>query len=293
MNKNIRIIPRLDIKGPNLVKGIHMEGLRVLGKPEDFAGHYYTEGADELIYIDSVASLYGRNNLLEIMERTAEKIFIPLTAGGGIRSVEDARQLLRAGADKVAINTAAIANPALISECARIFGSQCVVLSIQAKNINNCYEAFTDNGREPTGKDVYEWAVRAVGLGAGEILVTSIDRDGTGLGYDIDMIKKITSLVSIPVIACGGAGKVEHFLDVVKNGHADSVSAASVFHYNFIEKRINLEGYEDEGNIEFLKKKRGDLKFMKNRLEPMSIKELKVFLNNSDIYCRTGSTNYL
>ena len=173
---NIRIIPRLDVKGPNLVKGVHLEGLRVLGKPEEFASKYYLEGADELIYIDVVASLYGRKNLLEIVERAAQQIFIPLTAGGGIRTFDDIKNLLRAGADKVAINTAGIRNPRFIKEAAQSFGSQCIVVSIEAKSRENGrYEAFTDNGREKTGKDVFEWAKEAVDLGAGEILVTSID----------------------------------------------------------------------------------------------------------------------
>jgi len=176
--RSFRIIPRLDIKGPNLVKGIHLEGLRVLGKPEDFAFQYYLDGADELLYMDVVASLYGRNNLLEIVRATAEKIFIPLTVGGGIRSIEDIRNLLRAGADKVAINTAAINNPDLIKEAAKTFGSQCIVVSIEAKKKEGgAYEAYTDNGREMTGVEVLSWAKRAVDLGAGEILVTSIDID--------------------------------------------------------------------------------------------------------------------
>ena len=167
---NIRLIPRLDIKGPNLVKGIHLEGLRVMGDPQDFALQYYRDGADELIYMDIVASLYGRNNLTDIVKRTVENVFIPLTVGGGIRSVEDAKHILRSGADKVAINTAAINNPDLIHQVSKRFGSQCMILSIEAQNVGpGKWEAYTDNGREKTGKDVLEWAQQGVKLGAGEI----------------------------------------------------------------------------------------------------------------------------
>ncbi|MBL6958562.1 MAG: imidazole glycerol phosphate synthase cyclase subunit, partial [Rhodospirillales bacterium] len=176
----VRIIPRLEIKGPNLVKGIHFEGLRVLGKPEAFARHYYEAGADELIYIDAVASLYGRNSLLHIVERTASEIFIPLTVGGGLRSLDDIREVLRAGADKVAINTAAIKDPDLIRQASRKFGSSTIVVLIEyIRHADGRYEAYTDFGRESSGVDALDWAQQAVELGAGELLVTSIDRDGT------------------------------------------------------------------------------------------------------------------
>jgi len=195
MKENIRIIPRLDIKGPNLVKGIHLEGLRVLGKPEQFARSYYEQGADELLYMDVVASLYGRNSLLNIIEDTAKNIFIPLTVGGGIRSLEDIQKILRAGADKVSINTAAIRNPELIQSAANKFGSSTIVVAIEALLMpNGKYEAFTDNGREPTGVNVFEWALRAEKLGAGEIMVTSIDKEGTGKGFDVELIAKIGKL---------------------------------------------------------------------------------------------------
>lgn len=176
---NLRIIPRLDIKGPNLIKGIHLEGLRVMGDPQEFAIRYYEAGADELVYMDIVASLYGRNNLSDIIRRTADQVFIPITVGGGIRSVDDARHILRSGADKVAINTAAIARPELVTEVARRFGSQAMVLSIEAKQVGpGKWEAYTDNGRERTGLDVIEWVKRGVELGAGEVLLTSVDREG-------------------------------------------------------------------------------------------------------------------
>jgi len=229
---NIRLIARLDIKGANLIKGIHLEGLRVMGDPQVFATQYYQAGADELLYIDSVASLYQRNNLHDIVRRTVEHIFIPVTAGGGIRSVEDVRQLLRVGADKVAINTAAIHHPQLITEVSRTFGSQCMVLSIQAKQIGKeHWEAYTDGGREHSGKDVIEWAKMAEKLGAGEILLTSIDKEGTRTGFDIGLVKAVATSVSIPVIASGGMGNTEHLIDVVKLGAADAVAMASVLHY--------------------------------------------------------------
>ncbi|XDD45077.1 imidazole glycerol phosphate synthase subunit HisF [Leptospira sp. WS39.C2] len=230
--RKIRLIARLDIKGTNLIKGVHLEGLRVIGSPAEYAHKYYHQGVDELIYIDCVASLYGRNNLSEIVEDSAKDIFVPLTVGGGIRSVEDATRLLRSGADKVAINTAAVANPNLISEISRRFGSQCMVLSIQAKQVDtNQWEVFTDNGREKTGLDVVDWVKKAVALGAGEILLTSIDREGTRKGYDINLVKAVTKQVSVPVIASGGMGIPEHLIDVIKDGEADAVAMADILHY--------------------------------------------------------------
>lgn len=229
---NIRIIPRLDIKGPNVVKGVHLEGLRVVGDPAEHARRYYEEGADELLYMDIVASLYGRNNLLGIVERAAADIFIPLTVGGGVRSLDDVYKLLRAGADKVAVNTAAIRNPGFIREAARSFGSQCIVVSIEAKRqASGGWEALTDNGRERTGVDAQEWARRAADLGAGEILVTSVDREGTLKGYDLELTAALATTVPIPVIACGGAGSPAHALAAVREGRADAVSLASILHF--------------------------------------------------------------
>jgi len=230
---NLRIIPRLDIKGSSLIKSINLEGLRVLGDPQEFAIRYYEAGADELIYMDIVASLYGRNNLSDIISRAAENVFIPITVGGGIRSVDDARHILRSGADKVAINTAAIANPSLISEVANRFGSQAMVLSIEAKLISpGKWEAYTDNGRERTGLDVIDWVRRGVDLGAGEVLITSVDREGTRQGFEIDLIKQISKAVSVPVIASGGMGSIAHFIEAAKVGGADAVAMADVLHYN-------------------------------------------------------------
>ncbi len=289
---SVRVIPRLDIKGPNLVKGIHLEGLRVLGKPWDFALKYYNNGADELLYIDSVASLYGRNNLLDIVKETAKNIFIPLTVGGGIRTLEDISLLLRSGADKVAINTAAIKNPGLISEGAEAFGSQCIVLSIEAKRGNGGYQAFTDNGREPTGRDVFDWAGEAVELGAGEILLTSIDKEGTGKGYDLEVCSRIAESVPVPVILCGGCGRPEHLTEAVNTGKADAVSAASIFHYNYLEGEVDSKEFQDEGNTEFIMKKRGgDLGFKRNLLIPMGIQDVKQHLNQCGIKCRMNGVN--
>lgn len=230
--KNIRLIARLDIKGPNLIKGIHLEGLRVIGSPGEHALRYYQQGADELIYMDCVASLYGRNHLGDIVSSAARDIFVPMTVGGGIRSVDDATQILRAGADKVAVNTAAVANPQLITDIARRFGSQCMVLSIEAKQVGpERWEVYTDNGRERTGLDVVEWVKRGVAQGAGEVLLTSVDREGTRKGFDVALVKAVTSAVSVPVIASGGMGKPEDVLEAVCEGGADAVAMADILHY--------------------------------------------------------------
>lgn len=229
--KNIRMIARLDIKGPNLIKSIHLEGLRIIGDPQQFAVNYYNQGADELLYMDVVASLYGRNNLSDIVEKTAENVFIPITVGGGIRSVEDARKLLRCGADKIAVNTAAVGNPHLISELAEVFGSQCVVLSVEAKRVNsNQWTVYTDNGRERTELDVLEWCEQAVTLGAGEILLTSIDQEGTCQGFDYELTHQVAQSVSVPVIASGGMGNGAHLRQVINEG-ADAIAMADVLHY--------------------------------------------------------------
>ena len=230
---SVRVIARLDIKGPNLVKGIHLEGLRKLGAPGEFAARYYAQGADELVYMDIVASLYGRNSLTEIVEQTAREIFVPLTVGGGVRSVDDFKTLLRAGADKIAINTAAIKDPSILTAAARAFGSQCVVLSIEAKKQNDGrWEAYTDNGRERTGVDAVAWAKKGESLGAGEILLTSVDQEGTRKGFDLELTAAIAGSLNIPVIACGGAGTADHFREAVELGRADAVAAAYVLHYN-------------------------------------------------------------
>ena len=279
---NIRIIARLDIKGPNLVKGIHLEGLRVLGKPENFAKYYYKIGADELMYVDVVASLYDRNSLHEIIAKTAKEAFIPLTVGGGVRTIEDIKNVLRAGADKVSLNTAAMKNPEIIKEASRKFGSSTIVVTIEAiKEENGKYLAYTDNGREYTGIEVLEWAKKAEKLGAGEIVITSVDREGTGNGFDITLTEMIANSLSIPVIAHGGAGKAEDIKDVILKGKADAVAVASVIHYDFISQHKNDIDVKKEGNVEFLKSGK---RFSK--ITPCNLKDIKNHLKKNNISCR-------
>jgi cyclase len=227
-----RVIARLDVKAPNLVKGIHLEGLRVIGDPQAFARRYYEDGIDEILYVDIVASLYGRNNILDVVRRAAADVFVPLTVEGGLRSVDDVRDALRSGADKVAINTAAVARPALVTEVAEAFGSQCMVLSIQTKKVGpDRWEAYTDNGRERTGLDALEWARRGEALGAGEILVTSVDREGTRKGVELEFLRRLTAAVRVPVIAGGGVGTPQHVREAIVEGGADAVAIASILHY--------------------------------------------------------------
>jgi len=282
----VRVIPRLDIKGPNLVKGIHLEGLRVLGKPEDFAQYYYEQGADELIYQDVVASLYQRNSLKEFISRTASQIFVPLTVGGGLRTLNDISDVLAAGADKVSINTAAIRYPQLVERAARRFGSSTIVVAIEAiRQDDGTWLAYTDNGREHTGVDAIEWAAQAETLGAGEILATSVDRDGTGDGYDIEFTRRIADAVSIPVIAHGGPGKPEHVADVIKLARVDAVAIASVLHYNTVKHAVKhaveSDVGGDEGNTEFLKSGR-DIA----RVTATSLPKIKEYLITQSITCR-------
>ena len=230
-DKIVRLIARLDVKGENLIKGVHLEGLRIVGSPAEFARDYYEQGADELLYMDIVASLYGRSNLIDIVRKTAHDVFVPMTVGGGIRTVEDVDSLLRAGADKVAINTAAVSRPELISEVARRFGSQCMVLSIEAKQqAPGQWEVYTDCGREGTGIDVLEWVQQGVDLGAGEVLITSIDREGTRKGLDAELTRLVADAVNVPVIASGGYGQPSHLSEIVNVG-ADAVAFADALHF--------------------------------------------------------------
>ncbi len=248
-----RIIARLDIKGPNLVKGIHLEGLRVLGSPSKFANKYVLDGADELFYQDVVASLYNRNSILEFIKETAKKISIPLTVGGGIRKISDISDVLEAGADKVALNTAAINNPEIIKESSRIFGSSTIVVSIETiKSENGDYLAYTDNGREFTGKNIFEWCKEIEQLGAGELMITSIDQEGTGNGCDIDLMKKIRSIVSIPIIAHGGIGNIKHIEQVINEGKANAVAIASLIHYGTLHEKSFQDKNSGEGNRAFI-----------------------------------------
>lgn len=247
----IRLIARLDVKDENLVKGIQLEGLRKLGDPNAFAKAYYEAGIDELLYIDIVASLYNRNNLSDIVARTVKEIFIPVCVGGGLRSLADVRHILSQGADKVAINTAAIKRPELIREVAAAFGSQCMVLSIQAKRSQSQrsgWEAYYDNGRAHSGFDVVEWAKRGEQLGAGEILLTSVDCEGLQRGMDRELIAAVRAATSIPIIACGGVGRASDIVEAANSG-ANAVAAASILHYRKdsipnIKKAIRESGLE-------------------------------------------------
>ncbi len=260
-----------------------MEGLRVLGKPEEFARFYYENGADELVYMDAVASLYGRNSLTEIVKKTAKEIYIPLCVGGGLRTVDDIRTVLRAGADKVSINTAAVRHPELIREASRSLGSSTILVSIEAmRQPNGTYEVYVNYGREKTGVNALDWAQTAAKLGAGELSITSIDQEGTGMGFDIEFVKQIADSVSIPVIAHGGAGNSDDVLSVIQKGHADAVSVASMLHYECMNKIKYDEAYfAEEGNIDFLKKGAAFTK-----IQPTSLKELKNYLSRNGVPCR-------
>lgn len=284
----LRIIPRLDIKGPNLVKGIQMEGLRVLGDPYFYATKYYNENADELIYIDTVASLYGRNNLTDFVSHTAKNIFIPLCVGGGIRNLDDIYKLLRAGADKVAINTEALKNPNLIQEASSEFGSQCIVVSIQAKKMGNDYISFMENGREPSQKKVLDWCIEASERGAGELLITSVDNEGTGKGLDIPLLQSITDKITIPIIASGGVGSISHVINASKQVNIDGIAIASMFHYNALEDLIqnNIMQSYSEGDLSFLKKSYESNKFGRKNIDSVSISMLKEFCIKMNIECR-------
>lgn len=230
--KNLRIIPRLDIKGPNVVKPVQTDALRIIGDPKELANRYYREGADELIYLDIVASLYQRNLDFDLLKSVTEDIFIPITVGGGIRSISDINNVLRAGADKVAINTYVIKHPEFITEAVREFGSQCIVLYVEAKKQKNGkYEAYTDGGRERSGLEVIEWIKKAIDLGAGEVLLTSIDQDGTRRGYDIELLKQISNFSHVPLIAHGGAGELHTLKEAVLDAGADALGIATILHY--------------------------------------------------------------
>lgn len=229
--KKVRIIPRLEIKGRNVVKGIRMEGLRVVGQPEEMMDRYFLDGADEIIFEDTVASLYGRNQLSELLSMASESIFVPLAVGGGVRGMNDFHTLLRAGADKVTINTYAFQEPELLTEAAKVFGSQCVVVSIQAKRKGDSWVAFADNGRQPTRRDAVEWAREVEDRGAGEILLTSVDNDGTRYGPDLGLIKAVTSVVRIPVIACGGTRSADDVATMAIEGDANAVGISNILHF--------------------------------------------------------------
>lgn len=236
--RKIRLIGRLDIKNSNLIKAINLEGLRIVGKPNGYAKKYYQDGIDELIFMDSVATLYNRNSLSDIIKNVTKDIFVPITVGGGIRSLKDAKNILNCGADKVAINTAAVKNPDFINQLAKAIGSQSVVLSIEAKKRDkNFWEVYTNNGRDPSGLDVISWIKKATDLGAGEILLTSVDKEGTRKGYDIELMSAASGITDVPIIASGGLGELNHLTEVISQGKIDAVAVADAIHY----KRISIK----------------------------------------------------
>ena len=226
-----RIIPCLDVTDGRVVKGVNFVELRDAGDPVEIAKRYDDQGADELTFLDITASSDNRGLIFHIIEQVASQVFIPLTVGGGVRAVEDVRNLLNAGADKVSINTAAVLNPQLVADASGRFGSQCIVVAIDAKRVGDHWEVFTHGGRKPTGFNAVEWACKMVALGAGEILLTSMDKDGTKSGFDLELTRAISDAVEVPVIASGGVGNLEHLADGVQRGGADAVLAASIFHY--------------------------------------------------------------
>ena len=239
--RNVRLIAKLDIKVPNLVKTIQLEGLRKIGNPNEFAIRYYQNGIDEIIYNDVVASLYDRNNIFDIIKETVKNVFIPITVGGGLRSSKDVEMALKNGADKIFINSAAIKNKNLIKEIAHNFGSQCLVINIQCKKNSDFYEAFYDSGRERSFKNALDWATEVQDLGAGEILITSIDKEGTSNGFDIELIQKINEVIKIPVIFSGGMGNQNHFEELIKKSSPDGVCMSNVLHYN----KVDLKNLRD------------------------------------------------
>ncbi len=237
-----RVIARLDIKNEYVIKGIHLEGLRKVGNPNELAKKYYENGADEIVLMDAVAAYYDRNSLSDIIKKTTEEIFIPITVGGGIRTLKDIQEALNSGADKVAINTQAVREPSFLREASKIFGSQCIVSSIVAKKIDTeKWEVYTENAREPSGIDVLEWAMKVQKLGAGEIMLTSIDKEGTQKGFDIELCKVVSNTVSIPVISSGGAGSADHIRRLFKEcNNIDAVAIASILHYE-VETIANIK----------------------------------------------------
>jgi imidazole glycerol-phosphate synthase subunit HisF len=272
MRPPVRVIPRLDVKGENLVKGIHLEGLRVLGDPSYFARHYAEEGADELLFMDAVASLYGRNSLLGVVEKTARNVFIPMTVGGGIRSLDDIAKALLAGADKVAINTAAMNDPAFVAKAAERYGSSTIVVHIDAKRQKNGgWNVWTENGREPSNINVVDWAAKVASLGCGEILVTSIDAEGTTAGYDEALLRAVASVVTVPVVACGGAESPSGVARIAQSIDLGAVSVASILHYG-VAAKLQSEGYAfgAAGEFQVLAEKR---EF--SRIVPTTIAEIK------------------
>jgi imidazole glycerol-phosphate synthase subunit HisF len=248
MNK-IRVIARIDVKNEFAIKGIHLEGLRKVGNPNDMARNYYDEGIDEIVFMDAVAAYYDRNSLSDLIKEACTDVFIPITVGGGIRTIDDISDALKSGADKVAINTKAVQEPDFIRQSSKIFGSQCIVASIEAKSISNGkWEVYTDNGREPSGIDVVEWTECVEELGAGEIMLTSIDKEGTKKGFDVDLYQAVSNQASIPIIASGGMGEAKDAIDLIQQTNIDAVAIASVLHYEMDSIR-NIKTLLEENEI--------------------------------------------
>ena len=247
-----RIIARLDIKNSNLVKGVHLEGLRVLGDPKEYALHYYDQGADEIMFQDVVASLYDRNQLIELITYIANNVFIPITVGGGIKSIVDIEKILTAGADKVSINTKAIKNPDFIYEAAKKFGSSTISITVETiKDGEGEYYVYAESGREYTGLKLLNWVKQVQELGAGELIITSVDNEGTGEGFDLTLMKMVNRISSIPVIAHGGAGSVDHIYDVINKCKVDAVMIASLIHFDFVINRKS-KPLKEWGNTSFI-----------------------------------------
>ena len=244
-----RIIPCLDVTNGRVVKGINFVGLRDAGDPVEISRRYGDQGADELTFLDITASSDNRDLILRIIEEVAAQVFIPLTVGGGVRKVEDVRRLLNAGADKVSINTSAVQNPQLVADASNRYGSQCIVVAIDAKKVGDSWEVFTHGGRQATGMDAVEWAKKLQSLGAGEILLTSMDKDGTRNGFDLALTRAVSDAVDVPVIASGGVGNLHHLVEGIIEGHADAVLAASIFHYGDYSI-LQAKGYMAEHGIE-------------------------------------------
>ena len=243
----MRLIARLDVKNQFVIKGIHLEGLRKVGNPNDLANEYYRQGADELLFVDSVASLYDRNNLFQVIERAAEEVFIPITIAGGLRKIEDVKSALDSGADKISVNTASVEHPGFIEQIAGLYGSQCVVASVQAKRSEGRWEAYVETGRQKTGLDVLEWVRKLEQLGAGEILLTSVDQEGTKSGFDVALAKTVNEAVGVPVILSGGYGRPEHIAKLLDSVKPSALCFASVLHYglsSFEEIREVVESSE-------------------------------------------------
>ncbi len=276
------LIPKLDLKGPNLIKPMYLEGLRVLGKPEEYAEHYFKAGCDELIVHDAVAQLLDKITSLDSIKKISEKTFVPITVGGGIRSVESIKKILKNGASKISINSYALKNPSFINKIANIFGSSVISVSIDVGKIDNNYYVFAVNGREFWEKNPVAWAKEVEERGAGEILLTSIDNEGSGKGYNIELVKKITNAVKIRVIPNGGAGCIEHISELFKKTDVEAASLSSMLHYSLLYRYKNFSAYEEEGSRAFLEKKNYKFKDFQN----FFIENIKDSLKKSNINIR-------